>query len=476
MAVVVTGRDLTVEQLVRVAREGVHVDLAPEALERMAASHAVVEGALQRGDEVYGLSTGVGAKKSARVDADAAPAWNRLLIRNHLVGQGPPLPADVVRAALLRQANHLASGWTGVRPELAQALVESLNDGTAPRVRTYGSIGIADLSSNADLVHGVIPDFPFAAGEALALLDNNAVSTAHSALAIADASGFLDALDVAAALDLEAFASNVAALDPAIADSRPYPGLKTSLERLHSALAGSYLFQSGAARNLQDPLSFRCVPQVHGAARDGLTHAAAQLAVELNAFQANPLVIAREAERIVSVGNFDVLPLAVAVDALRIALAPVLTCAAERTVKLLQRPLTGLPEGLAAGPGLPEDGLAEFGIAVQAIVAEARLLAHPVSFELVSTSQAEGIEDRMTMAPLAARRLAEMVELGARTVAVGLVVAAQALHLRGRPRLGKGTARVYSLVRERVPATGLGEAIPADLEPVVDLVRSGALG
>src|SRR5262249_53754919 len=161
------------------------------------------------------------------------------------------------------------------------------------------------------------------------------------------------------------------------------------------------------------------------------------------AAQENPLVLPDG--RILSVGNFDALPLAQCLDLARIALAPVLTSACERTVKLLQRPQSGLPEGLALTAGSAADGLAALGIGVQALTAEARLLAQPVSYELVSTSQAEGIEDRMTMAPLAGRRLADQVELGRRIVAIELVVAAQAVDLRQAAPLGWGTAGLHAL-------------------------------
>jgi histidine ammonia-lyase len=198
------------------------------------------------------------------------------------------------------------------------------------------------------------------------------------------------------------------------------------------------------------------------------------LAVELNAHQGNPAVAAADG-RILPVGNFDVVPLAAALDFLRIALAPALTSAAERALKLLQAPLTGLPEGLAARQGLAEPGLSELGHAVQGVVAEARLLAQPVSYELASTTQHEGIEDRTTMAPLAARRLAEMVELGARVAAIELTIAAQAVDLRRGARLGAGAGRAHELVRARVSFTDVGDTLPPDLEPLVELVRSGAL-
>ena len=470
-----TGSHLTLDDIVQVARYRAPVELSDEALERMQTTRAVVDRSLARGDTVYGVTTGVGAKKNAAVDPKRIDAHNRLLVLNHRVGQGLALPTDVVRGALLRLANHLASGEPGARPELAQALVDALNTGVAPRVRSLGSIGVADLSANADLAHGALEDFALAGGEGIAVLNHNAISTAHAALALADVATFLDTIDIAGALDLEAFAANLGLLDPALADARPYKGLQVALARMREALGGSALWETAAARNLQDPLSFRCLPQLHGAARDALRFANDQLAVELNAHQGNPLVIAGDDERIVSVGNFDVLALATAVDLVRIALAPVLTAACERAVKLLQRPLSGLPEGLAARPGIAEDGFAEFGIAVQAIAAEARLLAAPVSFHLVSTTQSEGIEDRMTMAPLGARRLAEMLELGARVVAIELAVAAQAIDLRGRPLLGAGTAHAYSLIRSVIPEASEGDAVPQDLEPLVDLIRGGGI-
>jgi histidine ammonia-lyase len=239
---------------------------------------------------------------------------------------------------------------------------------------------------------------------------------------------------------------------------------------LASLLDGSYLWQDGAARSLQDPLSFRCIPQVRAAAYAAFAFAQARVAVELNTSQENPLVLLDEG-RLISVGNFDALPLAQALDVARLGLAPMLTSASERTVKLLQSPVTGLPEGLAAEAGLAESGLSEFGVPAQALAVEAKLLAQPVSIETGSTSHHEGIEDRITLAPLAARRLAQMVELGERLAAIELVVAAQAIDLRGQPQLGAATGALYRAVRKLVPATGRGEPPPQDLEPVVALIK-----
>jgi histidine ammonia-lyase len=474
MTVTLNGEGLTVEKVVRVARGREPVELDPTAIDRMRETRALVDRVVERGDVVYGLTTGVGARKKVRVPPEEIPAFNRALIANHRTATGPDAAPEIVRATMLRIVNALAKGTAGARPEIAERLVTALNEGEQPRVRLLGSLGQADLPANADLAHGLFAEIDLQAKEGLALLNSNAFSTAIGALAVADVERLLDALDVAGALDLEAFAANVTLLHPAIGDVRPYPGIVASLTRLRELLDGSYLWDEGAARNLQDPLTFRCLPQVHGAARDALQFTRRQLEIELNASQENPLVLPDE-DRIVSVANFDVLPLAAALDFLRIALAPVLTSAAERTEKLLQGPLSGLPDGLAPRQGLAENSLGEFGVPALGLTAEARLLAHPVSFEVVSTTHAEGIEDRMTMAPLAARRLGEMAELGERLLAIELVVACQAVDLRRPDRLGAGTQKTYELVRAVVPFMDEGDPVPSDLDPVRDLVRSGKL-
>jgi histidine ammonia-lyase len=474
VTVTLTGSALTLDEVVRVARAGEPVELAPDARERIRLSREVVTRAIEDGGVVYGVTTGVGVRKRTSVEAVDFPEFNRRLILDHRVGQGPAAPEPVVRAQMLHLANGFARGTSGVRIEVVDRIVEALNSDATPIVRTLGSIGEADGPANADLAYSLFADFELGAKEGLALLSHSGFSTAMAALALADAQRLLDALDVAGALDLEALGANLTLLHPAVAEYRPFAGLRTELERLRGLLEGSYLWEQKAARELQDPLSFRCLPQVHGAARDAFGFAEAQLAVELNASQENPLVVVDEG-RIVSAGNFDVLPLAAAIDFVRIALAPVLTTASERALKLLQEPVTGLPEGLAVERGLAENALSEFGVPLQAFAAEARLLVQPVSVEAGSTTHHEGIEDRITLAPLAARRLAEMVELGERLGAIELVLAAQAIDLRGRPQLGRGTAPAYARVREVVPPTGRGEAPPQDLEPVVALIRERAL-
>jgi histidine ammonia-lyase len=471
MAVELTGTSLTLEEVVAVARDGAPVTIAPNALEQMRERRAIVERVSAGGARVYGVTTGVGMRREADVDAASATAFNRSAIFGHLVGLGPAAPDDVARAALLRLANGIVAGYQGARPEVAHAIVEALGDGTAPRVSSLGTVGQADLAQQADLARAAVAGVELEAGEALALLAGNAFSTAQAALAVADAGVLLRWLDASAALDFEAFRANAGALHPEIAAARPYPGIAETIARLRDLLEGSALWEDGAARFLQDPLSFRCVPQVHGALRDALRFVGGQLAIELNAHQGNPLVVPGE-ERLVSVGNFDSQPLATALDLLRIALAPVVTAAVERTLKHLSPRFSGLGEGLVGGEASWHDGLSELGVTAQAVAAEARLLAHPVSFELASTMQESGVEDRTALSSLAARRSAEMLDLTARVVAVALTVAAQALELRDEGRLGAGCNAIRAFVRERIPLLESPEQMPLPLEELATTIRT----
>ncbi len=472
MTVELTGHGLTLDAVVRVARASERVELSTGAVARMRERRVVVERASREGTPTYGVTTGVGMRRDADVSASDATAFNRSAISGHLVGLGPPAADEIVRAALLCHANALAAGYQGARPEIALAYVDALNDSNVPRVSSLGTVGQSDLALNADLAHGVLGELDLEAGEALALLNGNAFSTGHAALAVADASALMRWIDAAAALDFEAFRGNVGALHPEVAVARGSEGLGETLARLHSLLDGSALWEAGAARFLQDPLTFRCVPQVHGAARDALRFVEGQVVVELNAHQGNPLIVPAEG-RLVSVGNFDSQALATALDLARLALAPVLTAAVERTLKLLSPRFSGLTEGLVVTSGSWQDGLSELGVAAQAVAAEARLLAQPVSVELASTMQESGVEDRTSLSSLAARRLTEMLDLGARLVAVELVVAAQAIDLRGDVTLGGGAATAHAFLRERVPFLDSPQLMPLPLEELASTIRSG---
>jgi histidine ammonia-lyase len=449
MSVILDGERLTLEDVVRVARGGERVEVTADAIARVQAARDVVDRAVERPGSVYGVTTGVGVRKRVGVAAGEMDGYNRRLLRDHRMAAGPDAPREVVRAAMVRLANGFAKGTSGVRTELLARVVDALNAGETPRVRLLGSAGQSDLGPLADLAYGICGDMPLAAKEGISLINNNSFGTGLAALALADATRLLEALTVGAALDWEAFAANTSPLHPAVVRARPYPGIERRSARMRELLDGSYLWQPGAARNLQDPLTFRNAAAILGAVDDGLAFACAQLAIELNAAHENPLVSVVD-ELVLSVPNYEALPLAAALDFARIALVPAISSAQERSVKLLQAPL--------------------------ALMVEARSLAHPVSTETASTMLAEGIEDRITMAPLGARRLSEQVAVSEELLALGLVISAQAVDVRCCSPLGAGTARAHAQIRERYAFVAAGESIGPDRGEVVELVRSGALG
>ena len=478
MTVVVTGSRLSEADVLAVARERTSVVLEPAVRGRLEEAGRTLERALAAGVPVYCVSVGAGASKASSVDPVGRARFEHLLVRNSIVGQGPPVADDAVRSTLLVAVNLLASGRGAVRIETVQRLVDALNGDRLPMVPVLGSIGQADLAPLSHLMSGILGDEPLAPGEAVALTSTNAFATGLATLALHDAHTLLTTLAATAGLAFEGFRANPSPLHPAIDRVRPYAGLRRARGDLEHALAGSRLYRPGEPRNLQDPLSFRNAAHVLGAAHDAVDHARGQLAIELNAHQSNPLVLSAEDE-IVSVANFEALPLALALDYARLGLAAAITSAAERVVKLLQRSHSGLPSGLRYEPRA-ELALEAFATSAIALAGEARLLAAPVSNELPSTSLEDGIEDRMTFAPLAARRLAEQTALGLRVASIELICAGEAIEIRraqgdSTDPLGAGAQRAQALLRRHLPPVGqLGE-IPADLDPLLADLTRGAL-
>jgi|tagenome__1003787_1003787.scaffolds.fasta_scaffold20950613_3 histidine ammonia-lyase len=473
MTVVITGRDLSVDEVVRVARHDERVHLDAAAVERMTRSRSVVEKAVADGEPAYGLTTGVGASLESVIATDEMARFNSRVVERTQILVGESAGPDVVRATMLCQLNGFASATVGVRPLLAERFVRALNGGDRPSVGIGGSVGQGDLAPLADVARHVTRDLPLAAGEGLALVNGNAFSTGWAALAITDATRLLEAMESAGALSLEAIGNDLTMLDSFTCAVRPYPGLAKSTRRLRDLLDGSALWDPQNGRGVQ-ALTFLCLPQVHGACWDAVGFVHGQLSVELNASQGCPIVDG-ERGRILLAPNFEILPLATALDTLRLALAPTLTCSQERAVKLLASTWSGLPTGLLADGQETDNGLEMLGIAAQALAAEARLLAAPVSFEVPSSSHAQGLEDRTTMAPLACRRLSEMVRLGSGIVAIEAVIAAQAIELSERTPIGDGCAKLLRTLRQRVPFhTPDSPGLP-DLDAAITLIWDGSL-
>ena len=484
---VLDGQPVSVDDVCDVAVRMRPVSIGDGARERMEAGRRAVERMLAEGAPVYGLTTAYGPLRRVAIPLDRQAAFNRSTVLAHVVGHGPKAPESVVRATMLVRAQGFALGRSGVRPIVADTYAAALNAGFHPPVRSIGSVGQSDLAPLAEIARSLIGEGPdrdalVAAGldpivpeakEAIAMMSANAFSVGWGCIALVAAETALDALEAAAALSYEGALANTSALHPEVAEARPYPGLRTTLHRIRALLDGGELLDGGVARELQDPLSFRAAPQTHGAARDALAHARGQLAIELASAGDNPFLSLAGGE-LISAGNFDSTPVALALDYARLGLAQAVTIATERVQKLLTARFSGLATGLRADDRLADDGLSMLGYSAAAAAGELRLLASPISLETPTTSIDEGIDDRVALTALASRRLAEMGPLALHVAAVELVCAAQAVDLRDRrERLGRGTARIYAAVRELVPFTGAGQPIASDLAPLEGLLAEG---
>lgn len=491
-AVTLTGDDLTIEEVVRVARRGARVAVSRGALDRVRRARDVVDRVLERGDLVYGMNTGVGSLSRYRVPFENLEQFSERLVTRHTTHQGDEVGVEVVRAMMLTRANGMAKGGVGVRAELILAFLDALNAGVHPIVRLGGSVGQADLAEMAEIGQVLIgrgeaeydgrrmpggealkraglEPIRLKAKEGLALISANGVTMGHGSLVLADVADLLDAFDITAALSMEAFGANLSTVHPEAARMRPHPGQARAADRLRELLAGSYLWRPGAARNLQDPLSFRCVPQTHGACYDAHAYSRGTMEVEINSASDNPLVLLDD-QSIISVGNFDVVALAVAFDLLRVAVAQVVHLANERIQKHLWSQFSGLPTGLAPRDG--DEGLRPLGYTSASLAAEVRVLANPVSLDYRGQI-AEGIEDHASMAPLGVRKTAELVWVARRMAALELTVATRAVDLRGGPDLGAGTGIACGITR------GFAALEPEESWPDVDaltaVVASGEL-
>ena len=479
---VVLDQTLSLEDLVAVAVHHRPVELAPAARERIAVGRRATEQLLAEGKQVYGLTTGVGAMKRVTVGADEQEGFNRLLLLSHRTGTGAEVSEAVVRATLLAQLAGLARGRSGVRESLADLIVAALNAGLAPRARSVGSLGQSDLGPLADIAEALTGEGEWAAEldrlglepwrpdakEALAFVNSNAFSLGSAALGVAAVDRLLVSFDQAAALTFEGMLGNVQALDAAVAEARPIPGLTEAIERLRALLAHGALLKNGDLhRELQDPLTMRVVPQTHAAARVAFDHARTMVEAELVSSHDNPCITPDG--RALSNGNFDSVPYGVVLDYLRLALAHVATASCERSQKLAHSGFSGLPTGLRSDDASSGDGLAIVVYGAAAAAAEVRLLAMPATLESPTTSIAEGIEDRVIPTPVAARRLHELTELARYIAATELYCAAQAIDLRERASdLGRGTRDAYDVVRANAPRHRDGEPPAADLTPLVD--------
>ncbi|MDQ6835375.1 MAG: aromatic amino acid lyase, partial [Actinomycetota bacterium] len=479
---------------VAIARHGARVEIDPHARERMVAARDVVVGAASAGRPVYGVTTGLGPRVVDAVEGARGPEYSLRTLRGRATAVGAPLPTEVTRATMAVRLNGLCAGGAGTSEAIAPMLAAMLNAGVHPLLPGSGSVGASDLcllahlglvmiaEGHAELDGEQLPaahalaraDLSPVAVEAkdgLALCSSSAVSCGAAALALVDARSVLAEAQVSAALAMEALRANLSPLDPRVVAARPAPGQDWAAAGLRSLLAGGELTEPGGPRRLQDPLSFRCASQIHGGFHFALASLEAALAPDLNGAADNPLVLADTGE-ILSTGNFHVPALAMALDAVAIAAAQVASALGERPARLKSEAVSGLPSNLVSGDST-RSGVAPLGKTAQALTLEIRHLAAPLAIH--SMVGAGGIEDDSTGATQAALRVCDQLGRLRRLVAIELLVAAQALELRGAVRLGGGTQAAYLWVRESVTALEDDRPLGEEVERLAGGLSDGGL-
>jgi histidine ammonia-lyase len=492
LTVHINGSSLTIEEVVRVARQQIKVEIDGNSLNAMKRTREYVEKLLREKKVVYGLTTGFGKFSDTYISAEDAKTLQINLIRSHSCGIGNPFSVEVVRAILLLRINALALGYSGIRPEVVQLMVEMLNRGVTPIVPEKGSLGasgdLAPLSHLALVLVGEgeayygeerltggdamqragLTPIVLEAKEGLALINGTQVMTAVGVLACWDARRLADWADCTAALTCEVLFGVRDAFDAATHAIRPHLGQRHSAEHIRSLTSGSQLMTNQGERRVQDAYSLRCAPQVHGASRDAITYIEEKLVIEINSATDNPLIFVDE-ERVISGGNFHGQPIALPMDHLSISAAELANISERRIERMVNPHLNeDLPPFLTNNGGI-QSGFMIAQYAAAAVVSENKSLAHPASVDSIPSSGNQ--EDHVSMGTIGARKAQQIVDNAYAVLAIELLCGAQAADFRDPTLLGTGTRWLYSQCRERVSFVDQDRVLSNDFRTIADWMK-----
>ena len=493
------GRSLRLEDIENVAfGADIVVQLDEDAKVRMRESRALIEELVLAGEPVYGVTTGFGRLADVTIAPENREALQHNLVRSHASGMGDPLDRSAVRALMLLRANALSRGHSGCRVEVVELLLGLLNAGIHPRVPEFGSVGASgDLAPLAHVAlallgegraehEGVESDVgplmaaaglhPMRLGskEGLALINGTQATTGIGILALLAAERAVECAEVAGAMSMDALLGTPEPFRQEIQDARPHAGQGISAGRLRALVAGSEIREShreGDPR-VQDAYSLRCMPQVHGAAREALRYIRGILETEANSATDNPLVFP-EAGVVVSGGNFHAQVVSAALDLLAIALVDLASISERRIERLLNPDLSmGLPAFLSKRPGL-ESGFMIAQVTAVDLIGEMRVLAHPASVDSITTSANQ--EDHVSMGLAAARKALRVARCVERVLATELMCAAEGIEHRRPLKSGAGVEKAHATVRAVVDALDGDRVLGPDLDALTELVRSGEM-
>ena len=481
------GNSLTLDQLEHAARGNASVRLDDEGRAAMERSRALVERFVAEGRTVYGITTGFGVFSEVVIPPHETRELQRNLILSHCAGVGDLYPDGIVRAMMILRANALAKGCSGIRTSVVDALLAMYAADAIPLVPSQGSVGasgdLAPLAHLAAALMGVgrvrvqgeemdaaaalqrigIEPVVYEAKEGLAMINGTQAICAAGGLAVARANRLIDLADLAAAMSLDALKGTDTAFDERIHRVRPHPGQLTVAARMRRLLEGSLIRESHRdCGKVQDAYSLRCVPQVHGAARDALEFVTGRFAIEINSATDNPLIFADD-ELSISGGNFHGAPVALACDIAAIALTDLASISERRIERLVNPNLSELPAFLVEKGGL-HSGFMIAQVTAAALVSESKTLAHPASVDSIPTSANK--EDHVSMGPAAAWKLGRVVDNLEYVLAIELLCAAQALDFHRPHRSSDLLETAHGIIRQRVPHWDGDRYLHADITAV----------
>ncbi|WP_173424614.1 histidine ammonia-lyase [Tumebacillus flagellatus] len=487
------GATVTADEVARVAWEGAKVTVGDETWVRVAECRRMVEDLVASGKVVYGVTTGFGKFSDVHISPQDAEELQANLIRSHACAVGEPLPEPTVRALMMLRANALVKGYSGIRPETLQLLIDCLNHGVHPVVPSQGSLGasgdLAPLShlalvlmgegeayyqgerlpADAALAKAGLTPITLQAKEGLALINGTQAMTSIGTLAYVKALRLAKAADMIAALTTEVLRGIPAAFDEDVHLVRPYPEQIGVAANLRALLAGSRLTTEPGEIRVQDAYSLRCLPQVHGATRQVLKYTGEKLDIEINAATDNPLLFTEQG-KVISGGNFHGQPIAFAMDFLKIGVAELANIAERRTERLVNPALSALPAFLSHNPGIASGMMIPQYVAAS-LVSENKVLAHPASVDSIPSSANQ--EDHVSMGTTAARHADLVVANTAKVLAIELICAAEAAEFVGADGLAPATRKLYDQVRAVVPPVLTDRSTSADIERVAQELLLG---
>ena len=499
-AEVVIGTDgLTPDALIAIARNHAKVSISASAIEAIEKSRAIVDSLAASEIPVYGISTGFGALARKFIDEDKRAQLQKSLIRSHAASSGEIVETEVVRAMMAVRLATLCRGLSGVQDKTAEAYAALLNENITPIVREYGSLGcsgdLAPLSAcalavmgegevinkNGEIVSAAsaldaagIKPVELSSKEGLALINGTDGMLGQLVLAINDITKLLKTLDITTSLSVEALLGTDKVFQKHLHDLRPQVGQGKSAANIAKILNDSPLVKSHAGKDdgrVQDAYSLRCAPQVAGAARDTVTHAANVAALELKSIIDNPIVLTNG--EISSNGNFHGAPVAYVLDFLAIAIADAASMSERRSDRALDEHRSfGLPPFLAHDPGV-DSGMMIAQYTQAGLVSEMKRLAVPASVDSIPSSAMQ--EDHVSMGWHAARKLRRSVDAFSRVIAIELMIASRAAEMRAPLLPSPGTTAAIKILRTKVAGPGSDRWLTPEIENSVELVKSGEI-